>query len=1741
MHPPRSHRRATFRQLATITAALLCAGVITVVGPPPAAAAPAPVTASSPALAASAMAVTTTGDFAGYQNLAYGASTAMSKTAYSGHEAKNTVDGDPSTYAQEAAGAIFDLELGLTDRVRFNAAVIGLYDKRYPITRFRLSAKDGDTWAPLADRAVADAEKSAGSIVERLAEPTSGDAVKLEILAGSRWLSVSEVEIYDTTKLRAVTANYPTGSKLTSGTTVTLQTLDEGATIHYTTDGSPPAATSTPYSGPIPITAPTVITAIAVADGRETSEVVSFSYTIRDPATYVPIANPRPSVSSLADTGTSAAAAIDGDITTSWRPDVIGAEKNEARWITLDFGASYDIAGMDITWPEENGKYTYLVEVSDNDIAYYPYYRGDGTSTERLHSIDLKDSHRRYARIRITGSNGGKTIGVSEWTVYGTRNTTATPEQRMPTSAQTGDFDRVVVNAIPASIPAVTNPKISLNGAWRFTMTPQNAFWENDADTSSWATATIPGNLDHQGFPVYLPGTPTRTGIAWADTRWWPGNNGEMAYKQQIDVPADYTGQNVFLRVDKAFSYARIWVNGTFVREHRGEYNAFDVDITDYVTPGAKNWVTIAITAEGNSLEGVGLLDAATASDYESRYKANKEGYGFLGLRHDRGILGDVTLFAAPKTHLNRLHVETDFDDDFQNATLKVTASAGALDAGTAQVDLTLTDPQGNPVALPAGTLQLAAPLTDVSVANTVTTPAKWDAEHPNLYTLTATVKTGTTTVETLSKKVGFRELSTTGGVFKVNNVPTKLRGVNFLTQYGTDVAYDFARQKIYLEELKENNINFIRAAHFPLSTETLDWADANGIYVEQENSITFVGEFGDHAKNDANYTDYFQHTASEMVEKDRSHPSVIIWSLGNESRWGSNFQAEGAYVKADDRTRPTIFSWGGRYWAPAMESGNIAPADFVVDILSQHYRIAEDGLKYMNRTRFKNMPVLWDEYAHGFLDTSIGDLQQDPGLRETYYATIKRDWEEVYANDRHMGGAIWNFVDWYTEGKNQVDGIGDWGQVDVWGREKPEIYGTKNVYSPVQYKGADAAAYPAAATGALTLPYENRYETVNFADADFAAYATINNGQRTKITAELAPRATGNLAVPAPTDGWKYGDTVKLEFEKTTNGRTVNVVTNIITIGSPTYVFAQSGAETAAPAVTDTDTEITVKGTDFDVTFDKTTGQITTGNSGGKTLLTGGPHLNLGRGYLQSKNTAQTSSATTSYLGLGTWKLESISSTTQDRQAVVTITGTYTGTAPKTGADPIVTPVTFTLAFDGQGKIVSGYTIDTTAAAAYLSTLTTSGSTQVQAYEAGVAFDLAPEAESVTWDRDGYFSYYPNDQYGLNSGTASKEVDYQRQWGVRPSMPWKFDDKDFYNFGDEDKGGRGTNDFRGSKTNVHYAQVDFTDTDAVVNVEGNGNDSVRAAVNADRTVRLNVNSGWGFPANSSLNQTPYVLKTDTDGRFSSTVAIRLSSQDALRYPNYESANAAQRIALTQPDGRAAINTDKGTLDFDAQTGTGTTTGVTWSVVGLDGKPTTAAIVSTGGTLTAIANGYVVVKATAADSTGATGAAIIRITGQSTTATTWSAQTQYAAGTLATYNGAIYKSQWQTRNQQPGLSATGPWAELGAQVFCDNGTHRAWTASAVYIKGDLIVQDTTVFEAQWWTRNQKPGDPTGPWSAKGACHPDDASATWSPTTIYHQGDLVTHNGHQWRAKWWTRNQEPGDPNGPWEDTGPSTS
>jgi beta-galactosidase len=515
----------------------------------------------------------------------------------------------------------------------------------------------------------------------------------------------------------------------------------------------------------------------------------------------------------------------------------------------------------------------------------------------------------------------------------------------------------------------------SLNGTWRFhwSPTPEASparFHEPAFDDSRWSTIPVPSNWEMEGFgyPVFRNvHQPFR-----ATPPLPPSDNNPVgSYRRTFTVPEAWSGRRVLLRFEAVKSAFTLWVNGRDVGYNEGGFEPAEFDVTSVLQPG-ENLLAVQVLrySDGTYLECQDMWRLA-------------------------GIFRDVSLVSVPAVHVRDFAVATDLDAAYRDARLVV--SADLRNAGTAAAEgLTfrarLFDAEHRSVLEPpvvASSPALAPGDTHaVRLERAVAHPRQWTAETPYLYVLTLELVDAQGAVrEVVSTRVGFREVEVRSQAILVNGVAVKFNGVNSHMLHprgGSRVDADTLRQDLVL--MKRFNVNLVRTSHYPPNAEYLDLADELGVYVVDE--VGDESHATEYVSEDPAWRDAYLHRVRKLVHRDRNHPSVIIWSAGNESGSGENIAAVIAEGKRIDPTRPA-WCYGGNQ--------DLLPFE---DIVGPRYPTVEELAKVAAVPAVQDpRPSFMDEYLAA-TGTSVGELDEF--------------WDLIWKHPRLTGGAIW---DWMSPG----------------------------------------------------------------------------------------------------------------------------------------------------------------------------------------------------------------------------------------------------------------------------------------------------------------------------------------------------------------------------------------------------------------------------------------------------------------------------------------------------------------------------------------------------------------------------------------------------------------------------------------------------------------------------------------------------------------------------------------------------
>ncbi|SDF92956.1 beta-galactosidase [Thermoanaerobacter thermohydrosulfuricus] len=511
----------------------------------------------------------------------------------------------------------------------------------------------------------------------------------------------------------------------------------------------------------------------------------------------------------------------------------------------------------------------------------------------------------------------------------------------------------------------------SLNGTWKFKWSENPAsrpvdFYKPDYDVSGWGEIKVPGNWETQGYdyPIY-----TNITYPWAGYESVnPPNaptvyNPVGSYRTTFTVPQEWNGREIYLSFQGVQSAFYVWVNGHQVGYSEDSMTPKDFDITPYIQLG-ENVLAVEVYrwSDGYYLEDQDMIRLS-------------------------GIMRDVFLYSKPKVNIWDFGVATDLDDQYVNATLslKVKVRNLASATGTYKVEAQLYDGQQAVFTEPV-VMDVDVSGKDEVVVNTdkvVENPKKWSAEYPNLYTLVLTLKDPNgNVIEVASNRIGFREVEIKNSQILINGKKIMIKGVNrheIDPVLGKTMTKERMIQDILI--MKKFNINAVRTSHYPNDPLWYDLCDEYGLYVMDEANLETHGVRDKVPASDPNWTAASIDRAQSMVERDKNHPSVIIWSLGNEAGSGSNFQVAADWIHQNDMQKRPVHYEG-------MNS--------VADIYSNMYASVETVESYAKNPA-NTKPYLQCEYAHA-MGNSVGNLYQ--------YWDVYRTYPILH------GGFIWDFVD---------------------------------------------------------------------------------------------------------------------------------------------------------------------------------------------------------------------------------------------------------------------------------------------------------------------------------------------------------------------------------------------------------------------------------------------------------------------------------------------------------------------------------------------------------------------------------------------------------------------------------------------------------------------------------------------------------------------------------------------------------
>jgi beta-galactosidase len=902
-------------------------------------------------------------------------------------------------------------------------------------------------------------------------------------------------------------------------------------------------------------------------------------------------------------------------------------------------------------------------------------------------------------------------------------------EQTARLTANTGDL-AAYLTPRPRGAPGY----ISLVGPWEFLTDPTARAFSQDS-SAGWKKIVVPAHWEMEGFV---------------------SKNGTALYRKRFRIPRAWQNKRIKFRAEGIYSKAEVWLNNIRLGSHDGGATPFEFDLTAAARPGAENVMTIVVT--------------------DSSEAANLDGMSYYAHLNLAGIWRPLGVFCVEPLHIARLAINTDFGADYGNADLcadlTIVNEQGPA-VSNAAVELTLVDPNG--VSIPLQGFQSQVSLgpwecKHIALRASVPSPQCWNAEQPHLYKIIARVTAPGQKPAVIEQRIGFRKVEIKGRTYTINGKPVKFWGANHHDAHplcGRAVPAELAQQDVEL--MKGANLNAIRACSYPPHPALLDATDELGMYVEDEGPFCFINVFyGPEAGRSRDLSDdlrllpLYISLTSQLLERDRNHPSVVIWSICNESVFGRNLRLTNQFVKTADPTRPTS----------AGQSANL-------DIATYHNPTSTWRLK---DTTDLPMPVLFDEGFAIFqgMGPQGKGLELDPGLRDFWVTAHFEPIQGILKSEHQFGSMIWAWSDdaflvpgrgieygrrnlprlHFTDDVYAMAGrglVGDppWGVIDGWRRIRPEWWLCKKLFSPIHI--SEESLKPASP---IVVKVENRNAFTNLK----RYLCKWRLGDRTgRLRADIAPLSAGTITIAAPSKPTR-DDILVLEFFDAGNRLIDGYKLRFGPYKFPSLPNSgQPALLSEEPTSLDFGSFIRLVGKNTELAFDRTSGDLIRGIAGCESVLAAGPSL-----HVMKSNPQDDGCPTDWHFSSADTRIDG-----KKKQAVLQWQGSY-------GSD---FAGGFEIRMDDAGDVEITYHF-------------TYNGPQIHVREIGLTMEVPRICDRLEWERKAEWSYYPEDHIGRPHGiaTAHPKVAQATPTGKRP-------------FGLDDHVW-GCNDFRSAKRNIHWAAL---------------------------------------------------------------------------------------------------------------------------------------------------------------------------------------------------------------------------------------------------------------------------------------------------------------------------------------------
>lgn len=738
-----------------------------------------------------------------------------------------------------------------------------------------------------------------------------------------------------------------------------------------------------------------------------------------------------------------------------------------------------------------------------------------------------------------------------------------------PARASFFSFDGVD-NALKAPYSSKGDNYMLLNGTWKFNYVenfserPMDDFYKSDFDDSSWDDIKVPGNWEVQGFgdPIYVNATYEFTSRGFPP--YWDAPNPPLVpeefnptgtYRKEFEIPASWGDKDIIVSFDGIKGASYVYLNDEFVGMTKDSKLPARFNITDKAKLGRN------------------VISVQTHRWSDATYLECQDFWRISGFERD------VYVYARPKTHIKDFFAHAGLDDEYTNGEFGLDIDVAAN--GDFAIEYKLIDDKGSVVLSDS---KKGTDNATLRFDNKIENVKKWSAEEPNLYTLALEVKDGSgMTTEATAIKVGFRTAEVKGTEFLVNGKPVLIKGVNIHEHNehtGHYVTEELMRKDFEL--FRKYNVNTARTAHYPQPELFYRLADEYGIYVIDEANIESHGMGydlrvgGTLANNLLFYEDHMYRTQS-MVERDKNHPSIITWSLGNESGNGYNFYQTYLWIKNRDKSRPVQYEQAKNEWN--------------TDIICPMYRTPEVMEQYATNPA-SDRPFIQCEYAHA-MGNSLGNF--------TDY------WDLIRKYPILQGGCIWDWVDQGFEEFDE-DGVKYWTFGGDYGPKgtpsagdfcingliypdrtvKPHTEEMRKVYQNIWFKNFDEQ------TGSVDIYNENFFINLDQYNIEYEVKTNGRIIKRGTINANVAPQETKTVVIPGVASLFKSGLQTTINFYAKQKKENRLIPAGWVVARDQFVVnnFASLKDTNSKPArIEENDNEIKVSGSGFTAVFDKTSG----------------------------------------------------------------------------------------------------------------------------------------------------------------------------------------------------------------------------------------------------------------------------------------------------------------------------------------------------------------------------------------------------------------------------------------------------------------------------------------------------------------------------------------------------------------------